>query len=119
MQFEVIHYLCDMKDSIVNLLSDLVYLTLSPRRYDTPTGTGDEHWRGVIRRYGNAEKRIQCGCSPWYVIEYKDGHKELAYLRVLQNGLLSGLAPAIYRGFIPRRVTLLQFDNVERIRLAF
>ena len=49
-----------------------------------------------------------------------DGHKELAYLRVLRDGFLSGKAPAIYRGMlIPRRIDYVTFSHIDRVRLAF
>lgn len=77
-------------------------------------------WRAEIRRYGNAEKRILSSDFHWYVLEFKDGRKKLAYLRVLQGGLLSGLAPAIYRGrIIPHRIDYVTFSRIKEIKLAF
>ena len=103
-----------------SIWGDLRYFTLRGRRYRTSAGSGKDQWRDVIRRYGNAEKRLQGSSSYWHVIEYKDGHKELAHLRVLQNGLFSGLTPAIYRGLVfPHRIDYVTFSNIERIRLAF
>ena len=109
----------ELINKIEHIFADLRYFTLFPRKYDVPEGMGEQYWRSVRRAYGNMEKRIQCCSYHWYVIEFKDGHKELAYLRVLQNGILSGLAPAIYRGFIPRRISAKQFPNIKDIRLAF
>ena len=108
------------KQDIKNFFSDLRYFTLIPSRYKDLPGKGAEYWSGVMRKYFNTEKRINASSFRWYVIEYLDGHKELAYLRVLSNGLLSGKAPAIYRGMvIPHRIDYVTFSHVDRIRLAF
>ena len=106
------------KQEFKNVLADLRHFTLFPRKYSSPK-MGADYWREILRRYGNTEKRIESSDFRWYVIEYKDGHKELAYLRVLQNGFFSGLAPAIYRGLFPRRIDYVTFSNIDRIRLAF
>ena len=108
-----------MKDTIKHILADLRYVTIVPRRYVTPAGLGEAYWGGVIERYRDAERRIETTHHRWYVIEFKDGHKELARLRVLQGGLFTGKFPAIYRGFIPRRVTYSTFSHVKDFRLAF
>ena len=108
------------KEEFKNLLADLRYLTLVPRRYSTRQGLSAEYWGKVDRRYANAEKAVETSAYHWRVVEYKDGHKELTYLRVLQNGIVSGMAPALYRGLIiPRRIRLGTFDHVKDIRLAF
>lgn len=105
---------------ITDILGDLRYFTLTPGRHEKEYGRGEDYWRSEIRRYGNAEKRIQCSDIRWYVLEFKDGKRELAYLRVLQGGFFSGLTPAIYRGcIIPRRIDFGTFSNIERIRFAF
>ena len=105
---------------ITNILGDLRHFTLFPGRHEKSYGRGEDYWRSEIRRYGNAEKRILCSDYRWYVIEFKDGKRELAYLRILQGGFFSGLTPAIYRGvFIPRRIDYGTFSNIERIRFAF
>ena len=109
-----------MNQTLLRLIGDLRYLTLFHRRYKTTRGEGGDYWRSEIRRYGDAEKRILCASTCWHVIEFKDGHKELAYLRVLRDGFFSGKGPAIYRGrFIPRRIGFATFSNITDIRLAF
>lgn len=108
------------KQDFSNPLADLRYLTLFPRRYREAVKHSADYWRAEIRRYANTEKRIECTDYQWYVLEFKDGHKELARLRVLQGGLFSGYAPAIYRGLvIPRRIGFVTFAHIENIRLAF
>jgi len=104
-----------MKD----LLSDLRHFTLFPRRYPALRGMGHDFWAGVVRRYRNAEKEIADADSPWFVIEWRDGGQELAFLRVLKGGFLSGRYPAIYRGFWPRRLSYSDFSRIEAIRAAF
>ena len=101
-------------------LGDLRYLVLFPGRHKVAWGRGEDYWRSELRRYGNAEKRILSSDYRWYVLEFKNGRKELAYLRVLQGGFFSGLYPAIYRGiFIPRMLDYVTFSGIDRIRLAF
>ena len=105
---------------IVNTIHDLRYIKLYRKQYPAKQGMDDDYWRDVMRRYGNFEKKIKGGYHRWYVIEFKDGRKELAYLRVLQNGLFSGMASAIYRGLLyPHRITHVQFDAMKDIRVAF
>ena len=100
--------------------ADLHYLTLFPKRYDAPKGKDADYWRNVGNRYCNMEKTIKSSDLHWRVIEYDDGRKELAYLRVLQGGFSSGLYPAIYRGLIfPRKIGRATFANIKNIRLAF
>ena len=109
-----------MKEELLSIIHDLRYFTLIPRRYRTARGKGEEYWSKVMRAYKNAMKEIGSMNTHWHVIEYKDGHCELAYLRVLQGGIFSGLRPAIYRGvIIPRMVRFGTFDHIDRIRLAF
>lgn len=108
------------KQDIQNIMADLRYLTLFPRKYRTPRGRAADYWRGVSRSYGNAQKVIETSDYHWRVIEYRDGHRELTYLRVLKGGLLSGLYPAIYRGLIiPRRIGIATFSQVRDITPAF
>lgn len=105
---------------IVHTIEDMRYIKLYRKQYPVPQGKGEDYWRDVMRRYGNTEKRVKCSYYHWHVIEFKDGRKELAYLRVLQNGIFSGMASAIYRGIlIPHRITYPQFDAIKEIRLAF
>ena len=124
-------FLCTMKESkkeiledifyqIVHTIEDLRYVKLYRKQYPAPQGMGEDYWRGVVRRYGNFQKQLGKGCGDWYVIEFKDGRKELAYLRVLQNGIFSGMRPALYRGLLfPHIVTHVQFDAMKSISLAF
>jgi len=108
------------KQEFKNFLSDLRYLTLFPRRYRTSGRRPADYWHSVFKDYKNTEKLLDSSDYHWRVLEFKDGHKELAYLRVLQDGVFSGYASAIYRGLvIPRRVDYPTFANIERIRLAF
>ena len=105
---------------IKNCLADLRHLTLFPRRYKTPQGRGPEYWDDVVRRYKNYEKVILSSDWHWRVLEFDDGHCELADLRVLQNGFFSGHQSAIYRGLvIPRRIGYGTWSHVKSIRLAF
>lgn len=109
-----------MKTDRKTIVGDLLRITLFPRRYGTPRGRTDEWWRGVMRRYGNAEKDIESRPWSWYVISYDDGREETARLRVLHGGLVSGISPAIYRGaVIPRRIGFGTFSHVREIRPAF
>lgn len=108
------------KQDIKNFFADLRHFTLIPARYKDLPGQGAEYWSGVTRKYCNIEKRISASDFRWYVIEFLDGHQELAYLRVLQDGFFSGKAPAIYRGMIiPRRIDYVTFSHIIQIRLAF
>lgn len=110
----------DIYYQIVNILDDLRHVKLYRKQYPTPQGKGEDYWRDVMHRYGNFEKKVQCGYYHWYVIEFKDGRKELAYLRVLQNGLFSGMRSAVYRGLLfPHIITHVQFDAMKDISLAF
>lgn len=107
------------RQEIAFIAAELRRLTIRPRRYRAAIMEADR-WRELIRRYGNTEKRIRSSASRWYIIRYVDGHEELTMLRVLQNGLFSGLSPAIYRGLlVPRLVDYATFSNVDGIRLAF
>ena len=108
------------KEEIKNYLADLRHFKLFPRRYKTPQGRPLSYWTEVSRRYGNTMKAIN-GCDyHWRIITYDDGRRELAYLRVLQDGLLSGAYPSIYKGIvIPRRISYGTFAHIKDIRLAF
>lgn len=102
-------------------LEDLRFLVLRPKKYgmppDYPTETmaRGTYWRKTIARYDTTMKRLRGRCYHWYVITYIDGRQELAYLRVLKLGI----APAIYRGLIPRLLSTTQYANIKNIRLAF
>lgn len=105
---------------LLDYLGDLRFITLTRARYTTARGKGEDYWRSEVRRYGNTEKRLLSSDYRWYVLEFHDGRKELAYLRVLQGGFFSGIAPAIYRGLlIPHRLDYITFSNITNIRLAF
>ena len=102
------------------ILDDLRHFTLFPRSYGAVQGRSAEYWSAVSRRYSQAMARVDSTDWRWHVIQYKDGREELAYLRVLSNGFLSGRRPALYRGIvIPRRIELGTFDHIKEIRLAF
>ena len=109
-------------EQIGYILSDLRYLRIFPRRYSKRAREDwrEVSWGEVMRRYGNTQKDILNSGIRWRVITYDDGRKELAYLRVLQGGLLTGAYPAIYRGIIiPRRIDYPTFSHIRNIRLAF
>ena len=103
-----------------NISKDIRYLTLFPRSYETPKGRSRCFWGGVDRRYANEMKRLRGSLGHWRVIEYDDGNKELAYLRVLEGGVFSGAYPAIYRGpFFPHRIGYGTFAHIRQIHIAF
>lgn len=96
-----------------NVWTDLRYLTLFPKDYGVPQGKSAEYWRKVSRDYGNRYKRV-CACDyKWYVITFKDGRRELAYITPNQK------YHVLRRGIIPRRWRLTQFAHVKDMRLAF
>lgn len=99
---------------------DARYITLFPRRYKTRRGMGEDYWRDVNHRLEQVKKMVD-GCSwHWYVIEFKDGHRETTRLRVLKGGFFSGMYPALYRGAVyPRMVDISTFDHINEISLAF
>lgn len=101
-------------------LADLRCLFVLPKRYKTPIGKPLSYWMDVSRRYGNMMKKLD-GCDyRWHIISYDDGRRELAYLRVLQDGFFSGACPSIYKGMvIPRRIGYGTFSHIKDIRLAF
>lgn len=108
------------KTELSYIIEDIKHLTLFPQRYNAPKGRDEKYWRGVSRSYGNCQKALETSDYRWRMIEYRDGHKELAYLRVLHGGILSGMYPAIYRGLIiPRRIGIGTFANIKEITLAF
>lgn len=108
------------KQEFKNMLADLRYLTIFPRKYRASGVRPADYWNTVVKEYKNTEKLLESSDFRWRVLEFKDGHKELAYLRVLQGGLLSGQASAIYRGLVfPRRVDYPTFAEIDLIRLAF
>lgn len=91
------------------------YLTLFPKNYVTPQGLSS--WGEVVKEYGNTKKKIRCSRYHWRVITYKDGHKELTYLRVKSY---AGSVASIYRGLlIPKVITYGTFANIDNIEIAF
>lgn len=75
-----------------------------------------QYWATIAREYANAKKEIESSDSHWKTITYKSGKSQLAYLRVLKGGLMSGRSYAIYRGlFIPRRLTYAEFAHIKSI----
>ena len=109
-----------MNTKFNTILSDLMLLRVFPRRYGTPIGRGNEYWMEVSADYADYEKKLLASDFRWKVITYDDGREELAYLRVLKGGMLSGIYPAIYRGLIiPRRIELGTWARIKKIRTAF
>ena len=107
------------REQIKRAIEILRLLTLFPRQYTAPIGMGDEYWRKVGNEYGKCEKDVESSNFGWRVIEYDDGHRELAYLRVLKGGLFSGRYPALYRGLLfPSRIELTTFARIRSIGLA-
>jgi len=80
-----------------------------------------EYWRKVGRAYGNMEKKLDCSDYHWRIITYKDGYKQLSYLRVREKGFWSaGSPPYIICGILfTRRLSTREFANIKDIRLAF
>ena len=106
-------------ERIKEIWEDLRHVTLFPRRYRTAKKS-DDYWRAVNRRMVKTKGRIIDCPWHWYVIEFKDGHKETTRLRVLKGGLFSGVYRSIYRGaIIPRNVSIFTFDHIKDITLAF
>ena len=109
-----------MKERLKDILDDLRLLVLFPKRYGARGTHTPAYWRGMAQAYGDMEKRLLSSGYRWRVITYDDGHQELAYIRVLRGGMLSGKFPAIYRGlFLPRRIGLETFSRIKDTRLAF
>lgn len=106
------------REEIKDFLADLRRLAVFPRRCAPPKGATSERWIEAARRYNNEMKKMENSDFRWRVIEYHDGRKELAYLRVRRSGV--GGRPAIYRGLVfPRRMERWAFFFVKRIRVAF
>lgn len=106
------------KEELTSFLQDIRHLALVPRRYEKPPNWVS--WGNVQRKYGNAKKMLLSSDYRWRIITYDDGSKELAYLRVLKDGIFSGMYPAIYRGaIIPRMLDIVTFSHIRCIELAF
>ena len=109
-----------MNERLKDILADLRLLVLFPKGYGVRGSHGADFWRRALQSYGDMEKRLLSSGYRWRVITYDDGRRELAYLRVLSGGVLSGRYPAIYRGLIvPRRVDIVTFTRIKDIRIAF
>ena len=90
------------------------------KRYKPPKGKSRAYWQGVMRRYGNTQKELSSTSYRWRIITYDDGRRELAYLKERAGGLLTGISPAIYRGFIfPRLIGYGTYAHIKTIKLAF
>ena len=102
------------------IINDLLRFKPFRKRYETERGRDSGYWSGVARRYSSALALVESLPWRWYVIAYRDGREELAYLRVLNGGLFTGKRPAIYRGaIIPHRICLGTFAHVKELRIAF
>ena len=109
-----------MNKQLDHIIQDLRKATILPRRYDAPKGKDDSFWGKKAGEYADYEKALLTSDSKWRVIRYDDGREELARLRVLKGGFLTGVYPAIYRGIIlPRRIELGTWARIKDIRIAF
>lgn len=109
-----------MKERLKDILDDLRLLVLFPKRYEVRGSHGADFWRRALQSYGDLEKRLLASGYRWRVVTYDDGYRELAYLRVLKGGVMSGKYPAVYRGLvIPRRIDLETFTRIKEIGIAF
>lgn len=115
------------KQAIKLILRDLRYFTIFPRRYkqvpqDCPADAKErvEYFHKVSRAMSNQGKKIRCSCYHWYVITFKDGHKELAYLKwrtFPYEGLL--VKGAFCRGLIYHHpIDALWYSHVQSIRIS-
>lgn len=96
---------------------DLKYIRLFRKRYKT-THYGDaDYWHKVAHDYYNFKKEVDWHYFHWYVITYKDGHKELAYFKVWRIVIPHG--GRLCRGLIPRYFGVTDYEHVKDIRLAF
>ena len=114
----------ETKDQIQIFFRDIRYLTLFPKRCPavSPPKDRNELIKAAFRSVGNLwriKNRVDRSAYHWYIVTFKDGHKELTYLksRYAWWGFKGGV---LYRGLIfPRRATYRWSDNVDSIRLAF
>lgn len=109
---------------------DLRYLTLFPKRYkgsppDCPADRDEwrKYWGRVSRKLARFTKEVQSSDQHWRVITYKDGRKELAYIKVRTTfyvGMVNKRGQ-LCRGLsvFHRAVTPHQFAFIKSIRLAF
>ena len=111
---------------IKKVWQDLRCLKLFPKSRRIPQGKAKRgrrrsyYWNEVARKYECWCKRLMRTDYHWYVITYKDGTKELSYIRLRQGGLFSGMLPDAYRGIlIPRRLGVVWYSQVKETRIAF
>lgn len=97
---------------------DLRYWRPFARRYKTSQGQSYSHWQTISRDYNNFKKRVDYTDYHWYVITFKDGHKELAYFRVWR--IIYPREGRLCRGILfPRYWSPAQYEHTKEIRLAF
>lgn len=102
--------------------ADLRYLTLFPKRYGTPQGLSADDWHKLNREFGNLRKKMSGTDNRWYVITFKDGRKELSYIKVRSEGIYHNdyvRGGVLCRGIIPRRWLVTEYANVAGIKIAF
>lgn len=105
-------------------LRDMRYFRLFPRHYKGATGPVPKeqkekwrYWSEQAHGYYNFRKRVAYSGCRWYVLTYKDGHKELAYLRVWY--VIMPKVGRLCRGIVPRLWSVFDYEHVESIRIAF
>lgn len=118
--------------------SNLRYLRLFPKRYravpmDCPPKCLPKtdkagykawlaYWGGVGRSLGNLAKQVEQSQTNWWLLTYKDGHKELAYLKY-RRGLF--WKDAMHNGtftrglLLPRYWSAYQFAHVKEAKPVF
>ena len=113
-------------ESIKQVWHDLRCFKLFPKSRGTPQAQAKtrrrrtHYWNSVAREYSNWRKRLSSTDFRWFVITYKDGTQELAYIRLRKGGILSGMRTDAYRGIlIPRRLGAVWYSQVKDIRIAF
>lgn len=113
-------------ESIKKIWHDLRCFKLFPKRRGLPQEQPRTrrrktyYWNSIGREYSNWCKRLSCTDFRWFIITYKDGTEELAYIKLRQGGILSGMLPDAYRGIIiPRQLGVVWYSNVKDIRIAF
>ena len=88
------------------------------KRYRPTGGMTADYWHKVAHNYYNLKKRVGCSSDHWYVITYKDGRKELAYLKVRYS--LRPHGGRLCRGVIlPSYWGVTDFEHARNIELAF
>jgi len=106
------------KEYLKYFLRDLSRFKLFHKRYKPTKGGDAEYWKKTSRAYGNFCKKVRCSDYHWYIITFKDGREELAYLRVWTLFIPHG--GRLCRGyFFPRYWSLTDYEHTKDIRLAF